>query len=119
MTGSLSALQHTGLPPSLFKWRPRLPSRNWSIFLTIVGGTAYLYWDDRRKCTQIKQEYIDKVKHLAEVPIGSLDYPRKVTVYAGKWPEDDDWERGLQYFKRYLKVRLPGAIVPRSAIDTL
>jgi import inner membrane translocase subunit TIM54 len=117
--GSMSALEHTGLPPSLLRWKPRLPSRNWTIFLSIVGGVSYLYFDDRRKCNQIKQEYIDKVKHLAEVPLSSsMEYPRKVTVYAAKWPEDDDYERGLQYFKRYLKVRYSTVNLERSNADT-
>lgn len=78
-----------------------------------------MYWDDRRKCSKLKQEYIDKVKYLADEPMSSsLGYPRKVMVYAAKWPEDDDYERGLQYFKRYLKVspscnqRIWNAVLP-------
>jgi import inner membrane translocase subunit TIM54 len=29
---------------------------------------------------------------------------RKVKVYAGKWPEDDDTDRGSRYFRKYIKV---------------
>jgi import inner membrane translocase subunit TIM54 len=103
---SLKALEHTGLPPSLLRWKPKLPSRNWSIFLTLVGTVSYAYYYDRTECSRLKKEYMDRVKYLAEEKIegGPLAYGRKVTVYAAKWPEDDEWERGLQYFKRYVKV---------------
>jgi import inner membrane translocase subunit TIM54 len=105
-SATLKALEHTGLPPSLLRWKPRLPSRNWSIFLTLVGGISYAYYYDRSECKRLKQEYTDKVKHLSEEPIegGALGHGRKVTIYASKWPDDDEWERGLQYFKRYIKV---------------
>jgi import inner membrane translocase subunit TIM54 len=76
-----------------------------AVFLTLVGGGTYAYWYDRKECARIKQEYVDRVAHLAKVPMdGSLAFGRKVTVYAAKWPEDDDYERGLKYFKRYVKV---------------
>lgn len=103
---SLKALEHTGLPPSLLRWKPKLPSRNWSIFLSIVGTVSYAYYYDRKECARLKKEYQDRVKYLAEEKIegGPLAHGRKVTVYAAKWPEDDEWERGLQYFKRYVKV---------------
>jgi import inner membrane translocase subunit TIM54 len=106
---ALKALEHTGVPPSLLRWKPKLPSRNWSIFLTIVGTVSYAYYYDRKECARLKKEYADRVRYLSkeEIEGGPLGYGRKVTVYAAKWPEDDEWERGLQYFKRYIKVSLP------------
>lgn len=101
--GALDALQHTGIPVGWLK-RPKLPSRNWLIFWGVVSGLSYLYWDDRRQCRRIKDEYVSKVRHLAEVPLGSMELPRKVDVYACKWPGDEEYDRSLKFFKRYVKV---------------
>lgn len=35
---------------------------------------------------------------------GALDAPRKVRVMAGRWPGDDEPDRSLVYFKKYVKV---------------
>lgn len=77
-----------------------------TVFLTLVAGGSYTYWYDRKECARLKQEYISRVEHLSKQPLegGSLAFGRKVTVYAAKWPEDDDYDRGLKYFKRYVKV---------------
>jgi hypothetical protein len=39
-----------------------------------------------------------------EATKSSLDMPRKVTVYGAKWPEDEDTDRALRYFRKYVKV---------------
>ena len=104
LSGAASVLQYTGIPASWLSKRPKLPSRNWLIFIGVVSSLSYLYVDDRRKCKLIRQEYIDKVKHLSEERLGSLDLPRKATVYSCRSPGDDDWERSLLYFKKYVKV---------------
>ncbi|KAK4684106.1 hypothetical protein P7C73_g6094, partial [Tremellales sp. Uapishka_1] len=110
--GSFSVLEHTGIPKSVLNWKPKLPSRNWSIFLTIVGSISYLYYDDRRQCRQIREAYLEKVRYLSEEPTnGSLDVPRKVTVYGAKWPEDDDADRALRYFRKYVKPYLVAAAI--------
>lgn len=82
-----------------------MPSRNWCIFLTVVGTISYMYYDDRRQCKQIRQEYIDKVEYLSKQQMSSsLDIPRKVTVYGARWPEDDESDRALRHFRKYVKV---------------
>lgn len=101
---AFDALEHTGLPIGWLR-KPKLPGRNWLIFYGVVSTLGFLYWDDRRKCKAIKAEYIEKVKHLAEVPLGSMELPRKVDVYACKWPGDEEYDRSLKFFKRYVKVR--------------
>ena len=107
LTGFRASLEHTGIPRSVLLWKPRLPSRNWSIFLSIVGSVTYAYYYDRKQCRKIRQEYIDKVKGKALEPMqGSLDVPRKVRVIAARWPEDDDENRGWLYFRKYLKVTI-------------
>jgi import inner membrane translocase subunit TIM54 len=107
LTGFQSALEHTGIPRSVLTWKPRLPSRNWSIFLTLSGTLFYLYYDDRKQCRLIKEETIKKVEHMGKevLPGGSLGEVRKIRVYGARCPEDGDDDRALRYFRKYLKVR--------------
>lgn len=104
-SGMRIALEFTGIPPSLFDKKPRLPSRNWLIFISVTSSIVGYYLYDRRECSKIRQSYIDRVQHLAEQPLHSLDVPRKVTVYGAKWPGDEDYDRGVKYFRKYVKVR--------------
>lgn len=103
-SGVKVVLQYTGIPPSWLDKRPGIPSRNWLIFLTVTSTITGYYFYDRKKCKDIRQEYVDKVKHLADTPLHSMDHPRKVTVYGCKWPGDDDSTRSMLYFRRYVKV---------------
>jgi mitochondrial import inner membrane translocase subunit TIM54 len=103
-SGFRTALQYTGIPPSWLDKRPRLPSRNWLIFLSVTQSLIALYAYDRHQSRKIRQEYVDRVKHLAEDPLQSHDFPRTVTVYGAKWPGDEDWDRAPRYFRKYVKV---------------
>jgi import inner membrane translocase subunit TIM54 len=105
-SGMRAALEYTGIPPSWFDKRPKLPSRNWLIFISVTSSVVGYYVYDRRQCNQIRQSYVDRVKHLAEEPLNSLDPPRKVTVYGTKWPGDEDHDRSMKYFRKYVKVCL-------------
>ncbi|ORY27369.1 inner membrane protein import complex subunit Tim54-domain-containing protein [Naematelia encephala] len=119
LTGFRSALEHTGLPRSVLTYKPRLPSRNWTIFLSLVAGVTYAYTYDRRECERIKAEYIAKVEGKAKEPMkGSFEMPRKVTVLASRWPEDDDLERGVKYFKRYVKPYLVAAAIDYEPLSS-
>ena len=107
LTGFRSSLEHTGIPRSVLLWKPRLPSRNWTVFLTVVSTITYIYYDDRRQSRLIKADMLDRVKYRALEPMrGSLDLPRKVQVIGSKWPEDEDDDRALRYFRKYVKVGL-------------
>ncbi|EST05075.1 Mitochondrial import inner membrane translocase subunit Tim54 [Kalmanozyma brasiliensis GHG001] len=105
----LRPLEFMGIPKSVLAWKPRLPSRNWSIFLVTVGTLSYLYYDDRRQCRLIREDYIDKVKHLSNAPMKPGEWPRKITVYATRSPGDDDYDKALRYFKKYVKPVLVAA----------
>ncbi|KAF5315548.1 hypothetical protein D9611_004834 [Ephemerocybe angulata] len=111
MSGMRTVLQYTGIPPSWLDKRPKLPSRNWLIFLsvtsTILGYGVY----DRRECRRIQQEYIEKVQELSEGPLQPLEENRKVTVYGAKWPGDEDHQQALKYFRKYVKPILVAAAV--------
>ncbi len=105
LSGVRTVLQYTGIPPSWLDFRPRLPSRNWLIFLSVTSTITGYYLYDRKQCRDIRQEYVDKVKHLADAPLHSMDYARKVTVYGCKWPADEEYDRSMKYFRKYVKVR--------------
>ncbi|KAI0076469.1 hypothetical protein K474DRAFT_1698405 [Panus rudis PR-1116 ss-1] len=116
LTGVKAALRYTGIPPSWLDKRPSLPSRNWLIFIGVTSTITGYYLYDRRECKRIRQEYVDRVKDLAEAPLHSLDYPRKVTVYGTKWPGDEDSDRSLRYFRKYVKPILVAAAVDYEMI---
>lgn len=99
-------LRYTGIPPSWLDKRPKLPSRNWLIFLSITSSITGLYIYDRRQCKRIRQSYIDRVKDLADELVTPLAAPRKVMVYNSKWPGDEEYDQGLKYFRKYVKVGL-------------
>jgi import inner membrane translocase subunit TIM54 len=103
-SGAADALRHTGIPPSWFQKRPKLPSRNWLIFWSVIGSVTSLYVYDRREAKKIRQDYIQRVQWRAEEKLNPLDVPRKVRVYACRWPGDDDYNRSMKYFRKYVKV---------------
>ncbi|THH08316.1 hypothetical protein EW145_g2778 [Phellinidium pouzarii] len=111
-SGIRTALRFTGIPESWITKRPKLPSRNWLIFIGVTSSVLSLYVYDRKKCRDIRTSYIKRVEHLAHEPMGSMELPRKVTVYASKWPGDEDANRSLRFFKKYVKP-----IIVAAAID--
>ena len=103
-SGVRAALEYTGIPASWLSARPRLPSRNWCIFITVTSSLISYYAYDRHQARAIRQSYIDRVKHFADEPMKSTDLPRKVVVYGAKWPGDEDHQRAVGFFKKYVKV---------------
>lgn len=104
-SGMKMVLKYTGIPPSWLDKRPSLPSRNWLIFLTLTSTVTGYYLYDRRECRKIREEYAQRVQHLAKLPLHSMELPRKVTVYGSKWPADEEYDRSIKYFRKYVKVR--------------
>ncbi|KAF5382278.1 hypothetical protein D9757_008924 [Collybiopsis confluens] len=112
-SGLASALQYTGIPPSLLSKRPSLPSRNWLIFLGLTSSLISAYVYDRTECRRLKELYIQSVKaegegfswiHGGEAGKDAhLAWPRKLTVYGAKWPGDEDYDQPMKYFRRYIK----------------
>lgn len=100
----LRPLRYLGIPPSVLAWKPRLPSRNWSLFLITAGTLTYLYVDDRRQVRRIQEEYKERVASLGEQTIAPSAWPRKISVYACKPPGEENYDKGVLWFKRYMKV---------------
>ncbi|CCO27591.1 Mitochondrial import inner membrane translocase subunit TIM54 [Rhizoctonia solani AG-1 IB] len=116
-SGAASALRYTGIPPSWFQKRPKLPSRNWLIFWGVLGSVTSLYIYDRRTAKKIKQEYEEKVRWRSEEKLNPLELPRKVRVYACRWPGDDDHNRSMKYFRKYVKPILVAAAVDFELVN--
>lgn len=93
-----------GVPQSVLDYRPKLPSRNMSIFLSITVGITSAYIYDRRQCSKIQQEYVDQVKFLSQAPLGSTETARRIKVYGARVPEDGTLDRSSKWFKRYMRV---------------
>lgn len=117
-SGIRAALEYTGIPQSWLSARPRLPSRNWLIFITLTSSVLSYYTYDRHQARKIRASYIDRVKHFSEEPMKSSELPRKVTVYGAKWPGDEDHQRAIQFFKKYVKPVLVAAAVDYDVVPT-
>ncbi|KIK31007.1 hypothetical protein PISMIDRAFT_128364, partial [Pisolithus microcarpus 441] len=65
-SGIRAALEYTGIPQSWLSARPRLPSRNWLIFITLTSSVLSYYTYDRHQARKIRASYIDRVKHFSE-----------------------------------------------------
>ncbi|OCF43773.1 mitochondrial import inner membrane translocase subunit TIM54 [Kwoniella heveanensis CBS 569] len=113
LTGFRSALSHTGIPHSVLTWKPKLPSRNWLIFWTITASLSGAYYYDRRECNRIKEETIRMVEGRGREVLegGSLGSTRRVTVWGAKWGGDEDTDRALRYFRKYVKPYLVAAAI--------
>ncbi|KAG9004303.1 mitochondrial import inner membrane translocase subunit tim54 [Tulasnella sp. JGI-2019a] len=109
-TGWRAAFEHTGIPQSWLR-RPKMPSKKVMVFVSTVSGLLGTYYYDRQQCKLIRQSYIDKVKHLSQEPMRPWELPRKVTVYACKWPGDDQHDRSAKWFRTYVKPILVAAAV--------
>ncbi|KAG6814546.1 hypothetical protein H0H92_000073 [Tricholoma furcatifolium] len=116
-SGIRTVLRYTGIPPSWLDKRPKLPSRNWLIFLSVTSTLTGYFIYDRRQCKRIKQHYVDLVKDRADELVDTLAWPRKVTVYGAKWPGDEDYEQATKYFRKYVKPILVAAAVDYELIS--
>ncbi|KAF4632549.1 hypothetical protein G7Y89_g5578 [Cudoniella acicularis] len=83
-------------------FRPKLPSRNWMIFLTITGSfTAAVVYDKREK-RRVQRKWCKLVEHIAKEPLDSRAMPRKLTVFL-EGPPSDGLRSAQDHFKEYVK----------------
>jgi len=83
-------------------FRPRLPSRNWSIFLAITGSfTAAVIYDKREK-KRAQRKWCKLVEHVAKEPLDPRAMPRKLTVFL-EGPPTDGLRIAQDHFKEYVK----------------
>jgi len=83
-------------------FRPKLPSRNWMIFLTITGSfTAAVIYDKREK-RRVQRKWCKLVEHVAKEPLDPRSMPRKLTVFLEGAPTDG-LRTAQDHFKEYVK----------------
>ncbi|KAE9376757.1 hypothetical protein N431DRAFT_479922 [Stipitochalara longipes BDJ] len=83
-------------------FRPRLPSRNWMIFLSITGTfTAAVIYDKREK-RRAQRKWCKLVEHIAKEPLGRQEMPRKLTIFLES-PPSDGLRVAQDHFKDYVK----------------
>jgi mitochondrial import inner membrane translocase subunit TIM54 len=105
-------LKSTGLP----NFTRRLPSRNWTIFLTIVGTWAGAIYYDRQEKKRIQKKWCDAVAHLADEPLPSMMQQRKLTIYLSA-PPADGLLTAREHFHAYVKPVLLSAGLDWDAVE--
>jgi import inner membrane translocase subunit TIM54 len=83
-------------------FRPRLPSRNWMIFLSITGTFAAAVIYDKREKKRAQRKWCKLVEHVAKEPLGRQEMPRKLTVFLES-PPSDGLRSAQDHFKEYVK----------------
>ncbi len=98
------------------KFRLRLPSRNWTIFLTIVGTWTGAVLYDKREKKKAQKKWCDLVSHIAQLPLPVNQMPRKLTVFISA-PPGDGIRPSRTYFKEYVKPVLVAAAMDYDVIE--
>lgn len=99
------ALKAMGIPTL------RIPSRNWLIFWAVAGTIGGWISYDRYERKKIRDQWKERVSHLASKPMNPLEMPRKITVYVAP-PPGDYLDASLSHFRQYIKP-----ILTASATD--
>jgi hypothetical protein len=90
----------TGLPP----WMKRMPSRNTIIFFSVVFTLGGMYTYDRWTAKKLKKEYTELVRWRGHESLAVDEWPRKIQVLSSRVPDDDQSDRALIWWKKYVKV---------------
>lgn len=96
--------------------RLRLPSRNWTIFLTIVGSFAGAVIYDKWQTRRVKDKWCKLVSHIAEEPLDTKSLPRRVTLYLAA-PPADGLRSAREHFHEYVKPILVAGALDWDAVE--
>lgn len=94
----------------------RLPSRNWSIFLSVVGSFSAAVYYDRRQKKLVQKKWCDLVADVAQRPLPVQQMPRKLTIYLSAAP-GDGIRPTRDYFREYIKPVLVAAAMDYDVIE--
>lgn len=83
-------------------FRPKLPSRNWTIFLTLVGSFSAAVIYDKRENKRVQKKWCKLVEHLAKEPLDPRSMPRKLSIFL-EAPPGDGLRASQDHFKLYVK----------------
>lgn len=98
------ALRMMGIP------RISLPSRNWLIFWAVCIGIGSGIAYDKYQQSQIREKWMNEVKHLGDEKYDTSRIPRKVTVFIAP-PPNDFLDVSLKLFRKYIKPVLNAGAV--------
>ncbi|KAF2706549.1 mitochondrial import inner membrane translocase subunit tim54 [Pleomassaria siparia CBS 279.74] len=101
-----------GLPNFRFK----LPSRNWSIFLTITGSWSAAVYYDRRQKKRIQRKWAKVVEYIAQETLDPKQMPRKLTMYIAA-PPGDSIVQAREHFQEYVQPILVAAALDWDAVE--
>lgn len=104
-------IRSPGLPS-----RIKLPSRNWLIFLSLVGGITGAITYDKRERKRIQAEWCDRVSALSRQPLPVDKLPRRITVVLGTFP-GDSIVHTREYFHEYVKPILNAAAMDWDVVE--
>ena len=108
----LSLKQFPGLP----NWRPKLPSRNWLIFIAVTSSwTGALLYDRRQKRLR-QQKWCTLVSHQADDLLPTNKLPRRLTVFL-EAPPGDSLRVAREHFLEYVKPVLVAAAVDWDVVE--
>ncbi|KAH8598968.1 mitochondrial import inner membrane translocase subunit Tim54 [Bisporella sp. PMI_857] len=83
-------------------FRPKVPSRNWLIFLSLTGSlTAAIIYDKREK-KRAQRKWCKLVEHMAKEPLNPREMNRRLTVFL-EGPPTDGLRNAQDHFKEYVK----------------
>lgn len=102
----------SGLPNIRF----RLPSRNWCIFLGVVGSWSAAVYYDRREKKRIQKKWCTLVEDVSREPLATNVMARKLTVYLAA-PPGDGLGSGREHFFEYVKPVLAAASMDWDVIE--
>lgn len=83
-------------------FHPRLPSRNWIIFLTIVGSFSATVVYDKREKKRNQLKWCKLVEHVAKQHLDPRKMPRKIAIYL-EAPPQDGLRAAQDHFKEFIK----------------
>ncbi|ORY02358.1 mitochondrial import inner membrane translocase subunit Tim54 [Clohesyomyces aquaticus] len=101
-----------GLP----NFRLKLPSRNWTIFLTITGSWSAAVYYDRREKKRIQKKWTKVVEHIAQESLDTSQLARKLTIYISA-PPADGIVTAREHFQEYVKPILVAAAMDWDAVE--
>ncbi|KAE8151834.1 mitochondrial import inner membrane translocase subunit Tim54 [Aspergillus avenaceus] len=101
-----------GLP----NFRPKLPSRNWMIFLTVTGSFTAALMYDRKEKKRAQKKWCDLVAHLSKESLPVEQTRRKLTVFLAA-PPGDGLRVAREHFKEYIKPILVAAALDYQVIE--
>ncbi len=88
----------------------RIPSRNWLIFWTLLGGFSSAIAYDKYQQKQISKKWMNYVEDYSKKPFDPLTSARKVTIYMAP-PPGDYLTEADQFFRKFIKpILVAGAV---------